>query len=73
MARIGSQDPLKLVMTVWRMGSGTAHARTWTWDMNLEDEAPEVRLAVMWSTPMGLMESAWTLWCKRRGDTTDID
>ncbi|WP_157621777.1 hypothetical protein [Serinicoccus hydrothermalis] len=68
----GSKDPLHSVMTLWRMGSGTAHARTWTWDTDFEEQASEVQFLVMWSNVMGLMEAAWDLWCQRRGDDTDI-
>lgn len=68
----GSIDPLRSVMAVWRMGSGTAHARTWTWDTDFEDQPSTVQFLVTWSNVMGLMEVAWDLWCQRRGDTSDI-
>ncbi len=68
----GSKDPLRSVMTVWRWGSGTAHARAWTWETDFEDEPSKVQFLVIWSNAMGLMEAAWDLWCKRRGDDTDI-
>lgn len=66
-------DPLIIVMNLWRLGSGTAHARSWAWDSGLEDEPFAVQMAAVWTVPMGLMEAAWILWCERRGSTADVD
>lgn len=61
-------DPLARVMELWNLSSGNAHARTWLWDMGLEDGKDYAgQFAWVWSLPMYLMDEAWELWNARRG------
>ena len=64
-------DPRMTLLFLWRLSSGAAHARSWSWDLDLEDLPTETRFLITWSTPMALMDAAWELWCQRRGSTAD--
>lgn len=66
----GLRDPRNSILQLWRLSSGTAHARTWAWDMPLEDDDPLTQYVAIWSLPMGMMERAWELWNRRRGRET---
>ena len=51
---------------LWRMGSATAHGRSFTWDTGLEDRPHEEQLVAAWSIPAQLLEIAWDQWSKLR-------
>lgn len=63
----GLSDPKSSLLQLWRLSSGTAHARIWAWDTPLEDDDPLTQYVAIWSMPMGMLERAWVLWNTRRG------
>ncbi|WP_157773377.1 hypothetical protein [Brachybacterium vulturis] len=51
---------------MWRLGSATAHGRSFTWDTGHEDRSHEEQLVAAWSIPAQLLEIAWDQWCRLR-------
>lgn len=66
----GTPDPVASVMDVWRIASGTAHARTWPSESGYEDHDPLHAYVRIWSVPLGLLEHARELWDARRAAST---
>lgn len=62
----GPANPLARVMESWNLSSGNAHARSWAWDVGLEDDAPVNQFVRVWILPVDLMDHAWELWNLRR-------
>jgi len=60
-------DPQTRIGELWNVGSGNAHARSWSWDTGLEDDVPANQVVRVWRIPLDLLDTAWDLWNVRRG------